>query len=470
MSSNSNKVAVIVGYGTGISNAVATKFGGLGYKVALVSRTQSKLDDAAKALSQQGITAKGFAQDVSKPEEVKTLFKKIHDTFGTIGIIHWNAYGGSANITDGKLDVITDAIVIASTSVIAAVQASLDDLKATKGSILLTGGGLGLENEFVTNLALSWGAASLAIAKAAMRKTTHLLNSSLKEFGIYAGEVTVLGAVKGTAWDDGKGQAIPPEKIADEFARLHEKRDQIWKKYMSTSIRGQVAVIVGYGTGISNAVANKFGGLGYKIALVCRTASKLNHAVKALSEKGITAKGFVQDVSKPDKVKILFKVIHDAFGTIAIIHWQAAGTRTDLFNGNLDLITDAINISSTSIIAAVQSSLEDLKSTKGSVLLTGSGLGLENDSVAKAAVERGVGSLAIGKAAMRKTTHLLNLALREDTISPETIADEFVRLHEMRDRVWVDILPESGLVIVGQNLYKIMNVGMSMPYFRLDSM
>jgi short-subunit dehydrogenase len=37
---------VVAGYGPGISNAVATKFGKQGYRVALLSRTQAKLDAA----------------------------------------------------------------------------------------------------------------------------------------------------------------------------------------------------------------------------------------------------------------------------------------------------------------------------------------------------------------------------------------------------------------------------------------
>lgn len=42
-----SKVALIAGYGIGISAGVAKKFGAEGYKVALLARTQSRLDEAS---------------------------------------------------------------------------------------------------------------------------------------------------------------------------------------------------------------------------------------------------------------------------------------------------------------------------------------------------------------------------------------------------------------------------------------
>ncbi|KAJ3107033.1 hypothetical protein HDU97_005002 [Phlyctochytrium planicorne] len=222
----SGKVIVVAGYGTGISHAVAEKFGGLGYKVALVSRTQSKLDEAAKAFLAKGITAKGFAVDLSKPTAVKELIATIRSQFGQIGILHWNAYGSGAGVLTATLDELHLNFDVSIASLILASQAVVEDLKSTNGSILVTGGGFGLENEGAVAAAVSFNAATLAIAKAAQRKTVHLLNASLKEFGVYAGEVTVLGLVKGTAWDSGNA-TITPESVADAFARLHEKRDKV---------------------------------------------------------------------------------------------------------------------------------------------------------------------------------------------------------------------------------------------------
>lgn len=46
-------------------------------------------------------------------------------------------------------------------------------------------------------------------------------------------------------------------------------------------------IIFGYGTGISKAVAHKFGKEGYKIGLVARNAQKLEKAILELKAQGI---------------------------------------------------------------------------------------------------------------------------------------------------------------------------------------
>lgn len=45
-----SKVAVIAGYGVGISAAAAKRFGQEGYKLALLARTQSRLDQAVAGM------------------------------------------------------------------------------------------------------------------------------------------------------------------------------------------------------------------------------------------------------------------------------------------------------------------------------------------------------------------------------------------------------------------------------------
>ena len=43
-----SKVAIVAGYGIGISAAVAKRLGAEGYKLALLARTQPRIDAAAK--------------------------------------------------------------------------------------------------------------------------------------------------------------------------------------------------------------------------------------------------------------------------------------------------------------------------------------------------------------------------------------------------------------------------------------
>jgi short-subunit dehydrogenase len=56
---------VIVGAGPNLGLAVARRFGGEGFSVGLVSRTQAKLDDLAAQLEDDGVTA--AARATSRP-------------------------------------------------------------------------------------------------------------------------------------------------------------------------------------------------------------------------------------------------------------------------------------------------------------------------------------------------------------------------------------------------------------------
>ncbi|KND37998.1 SDR family NAD(P)-dependent oxidoreductase, partial [Streptomyces stelliscabiei] len=58
-------VIAVIGAGPGLGLSIARRFGREGFQVALVSRTQDKLDALAARLAAEGIEAAGFAADVT---------------------------------------------------------------------------------------------------------------------------------------------------------------------------------------------------------------------------------------------------------------------------------------------------------------------------------------------------------------------------------------------------------------------
>src|SRR5437868_15384772 len=60
----SGKNALITGGGSGINFAIAKRFAGSGANVALIGRTNEKLDAAAEEIRQAGGTASGHPADV----------------------------------------------------------------------------------------------------------------------------------------------------------------------------------------------------------------------------------------------------------------------------------------------------------------------------------------------------------------------------------------------------------------------
>lgn len=78
-------------------------------------------------------------------------------------------------------------------------------------------------------MAVEWGAAGFAAAKAAQRKMVHVLHKGLAADGIYVAEVTVRGIVRGTVVDPGGKAELTPEAIAEEFWVLSQQRDpDVW--------------------------------------------------------------------------------------------------------------------------------------------------------------------------------------------------------------------------------------------------
>jgi NADP-dependent 3-hydroxy acid dehydrogenase YdfG len=216
---------VVCGYGVGISNAVARRFAKEGYRVAAVARNVERLTGAVDKLAKDGIDAKAFPCDLSDSDAVRKLVADVHASFGPIKVVHWNAFSGAAGdlktASTADLRAVLDVTV---NGLIAATQAALPDLKAQGGAVLVTGGGFAFYDPTVDAAATQWGAAGLAIGKAAQHKTVGLLSKTLQGDGVYVGEVVVTGLVKGTAFDTGNA-TLEASTIAEKFWQLFHERD-----------------------------------------------------------------------------------------------------------------------------------------------------------------------------------------------------------------------------------------------------
>lgn len=219
------KTIIVCGHGPGISDAVANQFGGEGFQVALVARSADKLERAREALQARGITAVAFPADLSDPEAAKDLVKRVAGRLGPVTAIHWNAYGNTAgDVLSADAAALHKAFDVSVTSLVFVVQQALADLRAAKGAVLVTNGGLGLFDPQADAMAVQWNSMGLAIANAAKHKLVGLLMKKFAADGITVGEVVVLGLVKGTAWDDGSA-TIEPRTIAGKFWEIYSGRE-----------------------------------------------------------------------------------------------------------------------------------------------------------------------------------------------------------------------------------------------------
>ncbi|MFO0589216.1 MAG: SDR family NAD(P)-dependent oxidoreductase [Polyangiaceae bacterium] len=215
---------IVCGHGPGISDAVARRFGKEGFSVAPVARSEERLAKAAASLGEAGITAKAFSCDLGDPDAVRAMVRDVHDSLGPVSVLHWNAIRRAAgDLTTCKTEDLRAVLDVGVHGMVAAIQESLSDLRASKGAVLVTGGGLALFDPRMDGIAVGLGSMGLAVAKAAQHKAVGLLHQKLAPEGVYVGEVVVLGIVKGTA-SDGGNATIDPAAVAERFWDLHRNR------------------------------------------------------------------------------------------------------------------------------------------------------------------------------------------------------------------------------------------------------
>ena len=230
------KTIVIVGFGAGISVAVAEKFGAEGFSVALVARNAGHLATGVSALKAKGIAAAAFPADASNPASIRAAIGKARAELGSIAVVHWNAYGGgeAGDLATTDPAAARGVFDVAVVGLLAAVQEALPDLKNAKdGAVLVTNGAFGEITEQMDAYAVSVKAMGLGLANAAKHKLVGLLAQRLKSEGVYVGEVMVAGVIKGTPFDTGASGAIPSSSVADAFWKLYRARGEIRAKVVS---------------------------------------------------------------------------------------------------------------------------------------------------------------------------------------------------------------------------------------------
>lgn len=221
------KTILVIGFGPGISTAIAEKFGSSGLSVALVARGEEKLAAGVNALRGKGITASACPADAGDPAAVRAAVDEARATLGPIAAIHWNASGGAAvgDLLSADAAAIRSVFDVSVIGLLAAVQQALPDLRDSKGAVLITNGAFGEINAQMDELAVSSRAMGLALSNAAKDKLAGLLAQRLKGEGVYVGEVMVAGTVKGTAWDRGNA-SIESTAIAKKFWDLYQSRSE----------------------------------------------------------------------------------------------------------------------------------------------------------------------------------------------------------------------------------------------------
>lgn len=207
----------IIGAGPGLGAAVARRFGAEGFAVALLSRSQERVDGLAATLAREGITAKGLQADVRSPESMASALERATESLGPIEVLQYSPLPQKdfmrpvLETTPRDLVGPIEFSVYGPVAAVHQVVPGMRFLGKDKGTILFINGGTAVEPK--THLA------GTSIAFAGQAAYAEMLHEQLAEEGIHVAQLIIPGSiVEGDPKKD-------PKVLADLIWDLHTGRD-----------------------------------------------------------------------------------------------------------------------------------------------------------------------------------------------------------------------------------------------------
>lgn len=206
--------------GPGIGLATARRFGREGYRVVLAARNVARLQADAATLRAQGIEATTVQVDATDARSVANVVTSIGPELEVLhyngGILHHDADGAlkTRSLADETVDTLVSDTKVNISSALASAHAAVPTMIAQgRGTILLTGGGLGVQPsaDFLT----------LSVGKAGARAIALALFPALKERGVHVATVTVAKLVGPNSRE--------ADEVAEAFWELHSQRPAGWR-------------------------------------------------------------------------------------------------------------------------------------------------------------------------------------------------------------------------------------------------
>jgi NAD(P)-dependent dehydrogenase (short-subunit alcohol dehydrogenase family) len=215
-----DKIALIVGAGSGLSASIARSFAGAGMKIALAARS---VDDLGPLAGEIGATT--FPADASDGQAVKKLFADLADRLGDPYAVVYNA----SYRTRGPFVELDPAEVEKSLAVSAfggflvAQEAARRMLPKAAGAILFTGASASVKGYPQS--------APFAMGKFALRGLAQSMARELGPQGIHVAHVVVDGGIRSARRPDAAGRpdaTLDPDAIAASYLHLLQQDRSAW--------------------------------------------------------------------------------------------------------------------------------------------------------------------------------------------------------------------------------------------------
>jgi len=210
-----SKVCAVFGFGPKVGASVARKWSSEGYKVAIMSRKLEKLITASKDIP----NSKGFACDVTVPENIDETIASIESDLGPIDVLVWNAGNGvwktwdkiELEAFDAAMKTNVYGLLRATQNVAPGMIERAKDASptSTPSAILVTGATASMRGKPIT--------VGFAPQKGAQRLLAQSLARDLGPKGVHVG----LFIIDGQIGDSGCGLTDPTKLDPDAIAATY---------------------------------------------------------------------------------------------------------------------------------------------------------------------------------------------------------------------------------------------------------
>src|SRR5215213_8035182 len=221
------KVATILGVGPGLGAAIARRFAGEGFAVALMARREESVAAVREEVEDSGGEVLLVTTDATDPDSVATAFERVRAELGDPEVFAYNAgafqMGGVLEVSPAKFDACFRANCAG--AFYAAQQVLPAMVEAGRGTVLLTGATAALRG--------SARFSALAVGKFGLRA---LAQSMAREFGprgVHVAHVIVDGQIntprmREMSPDREEHTMLSPDAIAETYWQLHSQDLTAW--------------------------------------------------------------------------------------------------------------------------------------------------------------------------------------------------------------------------------------------------
>jgi NAD(P)-dependent dehydrogenase (short-subunit alcohol dehydrogenase family) len=233
----SDRVAAVVGVGPGLGAAVARRFAGEGFGVALMARREESVANVREEIEGQGGTALSVPADATDPGSVAAAFERVRGELGDPGVLVYNAgafqMGSILDLSPQRFDECFRANCAG--AFYAARQVLPAMVEAGRGTILLTGASAALRGK--ANFS------ALAVGKFGLRALAQSMARELGPRGIHVSHVIIDGQINTPSMremspDREEHTLLSPDAIAETYWLLHSQDPTAWA--LETDLRPAV--------------------------------------------------------------------------------------------------------------------------------------------------------------------------------------------------------------------------------------